>query len=240
MEAPFRAVRLVLFGFFAASASVGAVIALTQVLGAALGGDTGKITLADAGQSLGIDLACAGGFAFLLKRDLDARTKQMARLGREAALGALRVRLANGRRSRLASLRGFARPVLVAGTRAQVDAAMAAAEPHRDALLERGVMVVPAAVLGEGEASDGDRPDAGDLRWRAAVMDAPAWRAWFVEQAASVGTERGLFVGLRIDGRVRASGVGVPPWATFVAQLPPTDGVFSGFLDGMDGKVGER
>lgn len=35
-------------------------------------------------------------------------------------------------------------------------------------------------------------------------------------------------VGLRIDGRVRASGSGSPPWAAFAAQLPPMEGVFKG------------
>ena len=37
-----------------------------------------------------------------------------------------------------------------------------------------------------------------------------------------------LSVGLRIDGRVRASGSGSPPWAAFAAQLPPMEGVFKG------------
>jgi hypothetical protein len=46
------------------------------------------------------------------------------------------------------------------------------------------------------------------------------------------------YVGLRLDGRVRASGRGCPPLDQFAAQLPPTDGFFGGFLDGMDGRVG--
>jgi len=40
-----------------------------------------------------------------------------------------------------------------------------------------------------------------------------------------------------LDGRVRASGVGYPPWQAFVAQLPPVKGMWTGLLDGMDGRV---
>lgn len=63
-------------------------------------------------------------------------------------------------------------------------------------------------------------------RWRAAAVRPEEWRAWFTEQAglASAGLERGLYVSLRLDGRVRGSGVGTPPWPRLVAQLPPTDG----------------
>jgi hypothetical protein len=37
-------------------------------------------------------------------------------------------------------------------------------------------------------------------------------------------SEKGLFVGLRLDGRVRASGQGMPPWARFEAELGPMTG----------------
>lgn len=61
-----------LFGFFAVSASVGALIAVTQVIGA-LGGARNALPLEDVAQSLGIDLAAAGTFAFFLCRDLQVR-----------------------------------------------------------------------------------------------------------------------------------------------------------------------
>ena len=199
VEAPFRTVRLVLFGFFAGSASVGAAIALTQVAGAffrSRTGGEGGIALVDAASSLAIDLGAVGLFAFLFKRDWDAREKQIARLQREADLGALRLRLSTGARRRLASLRGFARPVIVAGTRAQVEAAVAAAEPLREELESRGVLIVPCPFLGgdsddrpassgaEASTSSGGSENAkDDLRWKAQALDAPAWRAWFEQQA---------------------------------------------------------
>jgi hypothetical protein len=45
------------------------------------------------------------------------------------------------------------------------------------------------------------------------------------------------YVSLRKDGRVRGSGMGCPPWAALAAQLPPEEGIWTGLLDGMDGKV---
>ena len=264
-----------LFGFFAGSASVGAAIALTQVAGALFraqqgggggdaGGGGGGIALSDAATSLAVDLGAVGLFAFLFSRDWRAREKQIARLQREADLGALRLRLATGARRRLASLRGFARPVIVAGTRAQVEAAVAAAEPLREQLEARGVLIVPVPFLGGGGGDDDGRAGSGgeastsssssspssppsssdssksDLRWKAQPLDAAAWRAWFEDQAKLANNakiENGLYVGLRIDGRVRASGSGSPPWAAFAAQLPEMEGVFKGFGDGFDGRV---
>lgn len=45
------------------------------------------------------------------------------------------------------------------------------------------------------------------------------------------------YLSLRMDGRVRGSGVGYPPWNAFVAQLPTVKGMWTGLLDGMDGRV---
>ena len=76
------------------------------------------------------------------------------------------------------------------------------------------------------------------IRWRATPLRLPAWRLWFEEQAQLAGKspEEGLYVGLRMDGRVRASGRGCPPWGAFARQLPKTDGFFSGFFDAFDGR----
>lgn len=48
------------------------------------------------------------------------------------------------------------------------------------------------------------------------------------------------YISLRLDGRVRASGVGFPPFEIIAAQLPPMRGIWAGPLDGMDGQVWEE
>lgn len=241
--------RLVLYGFFAGSASVGGVIALTQTLAAAAGAAGAPVPLADAAQSLAIDLGAAGLFAFLFSRDWAARQKQLARLGREGALGAQKLTLASGKSVRLRDLRGFARPVLVCGSADQVGAALTAVSPELKAkLLERGVMVVPVVVGSGGGGGSGSEPSSsssipppgpGDARWRATPSNPASLASWFADQAAVAGADagRGLYVGLRMDGRVRASGTGCPPWAAFAAQLPPVGGMWEGFGDGFDGRV---
>jgi hypothetical protein len=59
-------------------------------------------------------------FGLLLRQELAARDKQLARLQREERLGSLKLRLASGKVLALAELRGSARAVVVAGSQQQV------------------------------------------------------------------------------------------------------------------------
>ena len=253
-EAPFRSLRLVLFGFGGVSAALATFLSLPTLIGSLAGAANGK-PIPEAGQDLAINVGALLLCGFFLKRDLDAREKQLARLLREDALGACRLELANGKLLRLGQLRGAARPVIIAGSPAQVKSALEAAEPYKEELALRGVLVIGLPIYidtGNGataaadstaieEAINSELPPLkkDDLRWRAVPIRTDDWRRWFDQQAAaaSKATEKGLYVGLRKDGRVRASGLGCPPWAQFAAQLPPEDGTWGGFLDGMDGVV---
>ena len=97
------------------------------------------------------------------------------------------------------------------------------------------------AVVVEGDASSTTLPPIleNDRRFRAAPVSVDKYRRWFDEQKneAKVAKGKGVYVGLRMDGRVRSSGVGVPPWERFAAELPPTDS-WGGVMDGFDGRVG--
>lgn len=89
-------------------------------------------------------------------------------------------------------------------------------------------------------SSSSGEPPVQDLRWRAAPQQPAAFAKWFEEQLAlssRSSPERGLYVGLRLDGRVRASGKGSPPWAQFVAEIAPLEGMWKGLGDGFDGAV---
>lgn len=61
-------------------------------------------------------------------------------------------------------------------------------------------------------------------------MNVEEWKAWFKEQADLAGAkiDRGLYISLRLDGRVRGSGLGPPPWQRFIAQLPKAEGELTG------------
>lgn len=256
-EAPFRSFRLFIFGAGVAGASLATLFGLPGIIGALAGAPNATKSTAEALSDLAINLGSLAVCAYFVRGDLQAREKQLARLMREDELGACQLELANGRMLRLAQLRGFARAVMIAGTPQQVADALAAAEPYKQQLQERGVLVVPLPFMagdapsaaspsssGGADASAAPalaQPGADELRWRATAVRMDEWRRWFEQQAklANKGLEMGLYVSLRLDGRVRGSGVGCPPWPIMAAQLPPTEGFFGvgSFLDGMDGKV---
>ncbi|KAG1667529.1 hypothetical protein FOA52_013719 [Chlamydomonas sp. UWO 241] len=202
------------------------------------------MSIEEVATNVAINVSALLFLGFFLRRDLQARDKQMARLVREEQLGRLGLQLASGKRLPMGALRGSKRVVIAAGTRAQVRDALAAAEPYREELIVRGVFVVPVTIY-EGDDTSVELPPLTpeDLRWRASPVRMEEWQEWFGSQlqlATKASSEKGLFVGLRLDGRVRTSGQGMPPWTRFLAELAPMTGddKWAGFFDGFDGRVG--
>jgi hypothetical protein len=244
--APFRAVRFTLFGFGVAASGLALLSTFPQLIGA-LAGARNAAPIEEVGINLGVNLGALLLCAFFLKRDLEARDRQMNRLTREEKLGRLTVKLANGKVVPLSQLRGTSRVVIAAGTQAQLSAACEDAEPMKEELIRRGVFLVLCPLFDEEPSSSPssslDPPQPEDLRWRATPAQLEEWRAWFRSQQGSrpdVMYSRGLFVGLRLDGRVRSSGQGPPPFPRYLAELAPLTGdkAWSGFFDGFDGRVG--
>ncbi len=159
---------------------------------------------------------------------------------------------------------GSSRVVLLAGTPQQVAVSLAAADPFKEELMRRGVVVVPLPIFEVAEAdpavassssSSSEQQQAAaalppltkeDLRWRVEGEGLPGYKQWFKDQLkytpAKITSETGLYVGLRLDGRVRASGMGGAPWARMVAELAPLEGdkAWSGFMGGFDGDSAPR
>ena len=261
-EAPFRSFRIVIFGFGVVSAATANLFAIPQIA-AFLGHLENAKSLDTILTDSAINIGALAILSLLLKRDLDAQQKQLARVQREEDLGRLAVQLVNGKRARLTELRGFARPVLVIGTPVHVADAIAKAEPFKERLLQAGVCLVPLPVLGGDNAplppapavSSRGKADAeaeaeaeevvDDPRWKVTPLRLPEWKQWVLGQLATVGkTEaevegKGLFVGLRLDGRVRSSGTGSPPFERYSYELAAIEGkgAWGGMLDGFDGRV---
>ena len=236
-QAPFRTARMFVFGAFAANAALGLSIATLQAVTKALGAPSAP-PLDQSLQNIGIDLCAALFFGYLYKKDAENREKQMARISREERLSALKCELSSGKVVSLFDLRGFSRVVIAAGDADYCNASIAAAEAVKDPLLERGVLVIPLVLGGAAESVDAP-DDATDRRFRATPVYTDKWVKWIDEQKreAKVAAGKGVYVGLRMDGRVRSSGVGTPPWEKFAKELPPAD-KWGGFLDGFDGRVG--
>ncbi|BAS89992.1 protein LOW PSII ACCUMULATION 1, chloroplastic isoform X1 [Oryza sativa Japonica Group] len=248
---PFRSVRMFFYLAFMASAGLGALIALTQLI-PALSSPARAAAAGETLKGLGIDVAAVSVFAFLYWRESKAKDAQVAKLTREENLSRLRIRAGEGRPPvPLGELRGTARLVIVAGPAAFVTESFRRSKPFLKDLMERGVLVVPFSTDGNAPDLQFDEADeeeeeaaaaAGKMKrrlWQLTPVYTSEWAKWLDEQKklANVSPDSPVYLSLRLDGRVRGSGVGYPPWQAFVAQLPPVKGMWSGLLDGMDGRV---
>ncbi|XVF72138.1 hypothetical protein PTKIN_Ptkin12aG0096200 [Pterospermum kingtungense] len=242
---PFRSVRMFFYLAFIASGALGGLIALTQLI-AALNNPARSSEVPDVLTSLGIDIGAVSIFAFLYYRENAAKNAQLARLSREESLSNLKLRVDQNKIISVSSLRGIARLVICAGPASFTVESFKFSEPFTERLLERGVLVVPFATDGNSPKFDFDESE--DMKeitakrkrlWQLTPIYVSEWSEWLDEQKklAGVSPESSVYLSLRLDGRVRGSGVGYPPWNAFVAQLPPVKGLWSGLLDGMDGRV---
>lgn len=148
---PFRSVRMFFYLAFIASASLGGLIATTQLIGA-LSNPSRADEVTKILEGLGIDISAVSVCAFLYSRDNNAKNAQLARLSREENLSNLKLRVDEKKVIPVGDFRGIARLVLVSGPSTFISESFKLSEPFTESLLERGVLVVPFA-------TDGDLPD---------------------------------------------------------------------------------
>ncbi|GMH27892.1 hypothetical protein Nepgr_029735 [Nepenthes gracilis] len=242
---PFRSVRMFFYLAFIASGALGGLIATTQLI-AALTNPSKTTEVIDILKGLGIDIGAVSLFVFLYVRENKVKNAQLSRLAREESLSRLKIRVDEKTIIPVSSLRGIARLVILAGPGSFIADSYKLSEPLTDSLLDRGVLVVPFATDGQlpsfefEELLDTEEIMAKRKRlWKLLPVFVSEWSEWLDEQKklANISSDSPVYMSLRMDGRVRGSGVGYPPWNAFVAQLPPAKGMWSGLLDGMDGRV---
>ncbi|ESW12686.1 hypothetical protein PHAVU_008G133800 [Phaseolus vulgaris] len=227
---------------FVASGSLGSFIAITQLIGA-LANSSRASQVPEILKGLAIDIAAVSLFAFLYFRENKAKNAQVARLSREEILSNLKLRVDEKKIIPVSSLRGIARLVICAGPASFVTESFTRSEPFTESLLDRGVLVVPLVTDGNSPALDFEETEELATRrkrlWQLAPVYINEWSGWLDEQKklAGVPSDSPVYLSLRMDGRVRGSGVGYPPWNALVAQLPSVKGIWTGLLDGMDGRV---
>lgn len=68
-----------------------------------------------------------------------------------------------------------------------------------------------------------------EIRFRAEVISPLEWERWIKDQQKSEGVTPGedVYIILRLDGRVRRSGKGMPDWEQIVKELPEMDALLS-------------
>ncbi|XP_048130570.1 protein LOW PSII ACCUMULATION 1, chloroplastic, partial [Rhodamnia argentea] len=242
---PFRTVRMFFYLSFIASGALGGLIAITQLI-AALTNSTKADAVPDIVKGLLIDVGAVSIFAFLYYQENNAKNAQVARLTREEGLSNLKLRVDERRIISLSSLRGLARLVICAGPASFITESFKLSEPYTESLLDRGVLVVPFATDGNSPTFEFDESEEmkeitnkRKKLWQLSPVYVSEWTKWLDDQKklAGVSPDSPVYLSLRMDGRVRGSGVGYPPWNAFVVQLPPVKGIWSGLLDGMDGRV---
>ncbi|XP_057507691.1 protein LOW PSII ACCUMULATION 1, chloroplastic [Actinidia eriantha] len=68
-----------------------------------------------------------------------------------------------------------------------------------------------------------------EVRFKAETVSPAEWERWIKDQQKSEGVTPGedVYVILRLDGRVRRSGKGMPDWQQIVQELPPMEAILS-------------
>ncbi|XP_062019865.1 protein LOW PSII ACCUMULATION 1, chloroplastic [Rosa rugosa] len=68
-----------------------------------------------------------------------------------------------------------------------------------------------------------------EIRFKAEIVSPEEWESWIRDQQKSEGVTPGedVYIILRLDGRVRRSGKGMPDWQQILQELPPVEALLS-------------
>ncbi|XP_020594876.1 protein LOW PSII ACCUMULATION 1, chloroplastic isoform X2 [Phalaenopsis equestris] len=68
-----------------------------------------------------------------------------------------------------------------------------------------------------------------EMRFKAEIISPDEWERWIIDQQKSEGVNPGeaVYIILRLDGRIRRSGKGMPNWQQIVKELPPLEAFLS-------------
>ncbi|XP_042476606.1 protein LOW PSII ACCUMULATION 1, chloroplastic [Macadamia integrifolia] len=258
VQAPFRGVRRFFYLAFAAAAGISTFFTVPRLLRALQGGEGAP----DIWETAGNAAINIGGIIVLVALffwDNKKEEEQLAQISRDETLSRLPLRLSTNRIVELVQLRDTVRPVILAGGKGTVSAAIQKAERFRTELLKRGVLLVP-VIWGEEKTPPVEKKGFGvpakaaaslpsigedfdkrtqsiaaksrlkaEVRFKAETVSPTEWERWIRDQQISEGVTPGedVYIILRLDGRVRRSGKGMPDWQEIVKELPPMDALLS-------------
>ncbi|KAI8574713.1 hypothetical protein RHMOL_Rhmol01G0375800 [Rhododendron molle] len=159
-------------------------------------------------------------FVALFFWDNKKEEEQLAQTSRNETLSRLPLRLSTKRVVELVQLRDTVRPETVS-------LAIQKAERFRTELLRRGVLLAP-VIWGQAKAPQITKKGFGNRSKAAPSLPSIGVR-WMEDQQKSEGVTPGedVYIILRLDGRVRISGKGMPDWQQIVKELPPMEALLS-------------
>ncbi|XP_043720190.1 protein LOW PSII ACCUMULATION 1, chloroplastic [Telopea speciosissima] len=258
VQAPFRGVRRFFYLAFAAAAGISTFFTVPRLFRALKGGEDAPDiweTAGNAAINIGGIIVLVALFFWESKKE----EEQLAQISRNETLSRLPLRLSTNRIVELVQLRDTVRPVILAGEKGTVSAAIQKAERFRTELLKRGVLLVP-VFWGEEKTPPVEKKGFGvpakaaaslpsigedfdkrtqsiaaksrlkaEVRFKAEIVSPTEWERWIRDQQKSEGVTPGedVYIILRLDGRVRRSGKGMPDWPQIVKELPPMDALLS-------------
>ncbi len=255
-SSPFQFVRLFLFGGLSAGAALGGIVS-TARLAAAFGG---TYDLQESAQTFGINVACLLVLGSLFKRELDSRERNVAQAAKEEELAQLQVCVSrDGERAvPISAFRGMYRPIIIAGSKGQVKKSMAKAATFAPMFATRGIVVIPVVLNeidldekiqmlkedvsfgGKGFASTSSSTSSlpkPSEKWKLLPHDVDEWREWIGKLGIdSKGATTEVYAQIQLDGVVRSSGQGPPPFEKLISDIPELDSLLSRLGDGRGQK----
>lgn len=256
-SSPFQFVRLFLFGGLSAGAALGGIVSTARLV-AAFGG---TYDLQESAQTFGINVACLAVLGFLFKRELDSREKNVAQAAKEEELAQLQVCVSRDseRAVPISAFRGMYRPIIIAGSKGQVKKSIAKAATYAPMFATRGIVVIPVVLNemdldekiqllkedvsfgGKGFASSTSSSSSSastsaskpSEKWKLLPHDVDEWREWIGKLGIdSNGATTEVYAQIQLDGVVRSSGQGPPPFGKLISDIPELDSLLSRLGDG--------
>ncbi|KAL2945428.1 Protein LOW PSII ACCUMULATION 1 chloroplastic [Bienertia sinuspersici] len=249
VQAPFRGIRRFFYVAFAAAAGISTFFTIPLLIRAIQGGDGAPNLLETAGNAA-INIGGIVVMVALFFWDNKKEEEQLAQISRDETLSRLPLRLSTNRVVELVILAGKRESVSLAMQKAE---RFRTELLRRGVLLvpvtfgEREAAPVEKKGFGGSSKATAALPSIGEefekraqsitaksrlqaeIRFKAEAVSPAEWERWIKDQQKSEGVTPGedVYIILRLDGRIRRSGKGMPDWQQIIQELPAMENLLS-------------
>lgn len=258
-SSPFQFVRLFLFGGLSAGAALGGIVSTARLLASFSG--TYDLEESAKTFGINIACLAVLGFLFVRELDSRKKNIQMAAKEEDLAMLQVSVSKDGERSVPLAAFRGMYRPIIIAGSKGQVRKSLSKAAKFSSLFATRGIVVIPVMLndedvdekiqqlkedasfsnIGETgskgfskkEATPSGTQEETGKRWKLLPYDVEEWKKWVQSLGIDdTGATTEVYAQIQLDGVVRSSGKGSPPFEKLISDIPELDSMQTKFGDG--------
>lgn len=248
-SSPFQLFRLFVFGGLSAGASLGFLVSSARLVAAF----NGIYEFEETAKTFGINVACVAAFGFLFVRELNSRQKNVQMAEKEENLSMLQVSVSKDgdRTVPIAAFRGVYRPIIIAGSKGQVRKSLAKAAEYASLFVTRGIVVIPVILNDQDideklqQLKDDQKQSKGFVqakneaeqpkrsKWKLFPYDIDEWKNWVRSLGVDdSGAMTQIYAQVQMDGVIRSSGIGAPPFDKLIADTPELDSLQTRLSDG--------